>query len=245
MFALAVIVGNKPEPVPNVVRTDARGLDRHCPHGVSHFFQVTSHKGEPLSRSRNLLSKHDCRTSLADKGEPVGPEVPGVLEPFALARGAERLAGAASGPDRPVVGPIGHAQGCAPSSETREKMTLGEAVEVACPHVDDASVIHDTLRYETLGHEVPQPLRAIRIVLVVVCRHAPEGDTLIANVSIVLGKYPARQHAQVVPGLARAQQRRQRGEESGQGGDEESDVGDRHGMTVISTAGKLVMRAFT
>jgi hypothetical protein len=89
----ARIVAHKPESVPQVVRTRARGLDRHCPHGVFHGFQITSHKAEPFSRARNLLSKDDCRASLADEIEPDGPEVPFVGETFALARRRERLAG--------------------------------------------------------------------------------------------------------------------------------------------------------
>jgi hypothetical protein len=71
--SLARIVAHKPVPVPKVVRTRARGLDRHDPHGVFQGFQITSHKSEPLRSGRNLFSKDRCRAALLDEPVPSGP----------------------------------------------------------------------------------------------------------------------------------------------------------------------------
>ena len=59
----------------------------------------------------DLLSEDD--RGLAGSDEPVEdrPEVPFVVETFALSRRAERLAGAAPGPDGPCVVPSGPAKG--------------------------------------------------------------------------------------------------------------------------------------
>ena len=70
---IAAAVGHKPVPVSEMVRTRARGFDRHEPHGVFHGFQITSHKSEPVRRVRNLLSKDDCRFKLANEMKERGP----------------------------------------------------------------------------------------------------------------------------------------------------------------------------
>ena len=118
-------VGHKPEPIPLVRRATARGLDRHCPHGVAHGFQITSHSGEPGRSGRNLLAKDCCRASLSDEPSPDRPEIAGVVEPLALARDAERLAGATTCPNKSVIGPSGKAEGETPTANAGEEMGTG------------------------------------------------------------------------------------------------------------------------
>jgi hypothetical protein len=103
--SLALIVAHKPVSVSEMVRTRARGLDRHCPHGVSHFFQITSHKSEPCRRARNLLSKDRWRASLRDEVSEVRPQMPLVSKPALLACAGERLARTASSPNFSMIGP--------------------------------------------------------------------------------------------------------------------------------------------
>lgn len=43
MFAFAVGVGNKPEPLPAVRRSDTRSAQIGGPDGIAHCFQVRTH----------------------------------------------------------------------------------------------------------------------------------------------------------------------------------------------------------
>jgi hypothetical protein len=134
---LLVGVGHEPSSVPLVRRADARGLDRLAPHGVAQGFQITSHSGEPCSRSRNLLSKDDWRASLRDEAPELGPEVTLVVKAALLAGNAERLAGAASGPDGAIVRPSGEPKGVGPAANAGEEMALGELAEVVGSNIDN------------------------------------------------------------------------------------------------------------
>ena len=135
--SLARIVAHKPEAISEVVRTRARGLDRDCPHGVAHGFQITSHKSEPLSSTRNLLSKDLCRASLGDKLSPDRPEMTVVGEAFLLAREREGLAGAGAGPDRAIIGEAGEPESSTPSAESGKEMTLSEPGEFNRSNIDN------------------------------------------------------------------------------------------------------------
>ena len=100
-------VGHPIVTVPDVRGTDARSRKRDLPEGVVQGFQVILYKvgpGQP-SFACNLLAKDDCRPALGDEVEPVRPEVPLVSKPFSSACRVERLAGARTCPDRPVVRP--------------------------------------------------------------------------------------------------------------------------------------------
>jgi len=114
------------EPLSDVRGADARSAEIDRPDGVARTFQVSVYSVEPSEAvaRRNLLSKDDWRAALADETEPGRPEVALVSEPCTLARAAERLAGAASGPDGPVVGPASEAEGVAPHSDAGESMEL-------------------------------------------------------------------------------------------------------------------------
>jgi len=154
-----------------VVRTRARGFHRDCPHGVAQGFQITSHKSEPRSRARNLLSKDLCRASLGDKGSPDGPEVTFVGEASLRAREREGLAGTASCPNRSSIRPAGETEGDAPSADAGKEMALGETVEVAWRDVGDASPVNDPSGDVPFGDEVFEPASSMFVYLVVVGGH--------------------------------------------------------------------------
>ena len=63
---------------------------------------------------------------------------------FALpeARRAERLAGATSGPNRPIWRPVGDGKRERPSADAGEEVALGVVGKVGPPDVSDASFIY-------------------------------------------------------------------------------------------------------
>lgn len=62
-------------PISDVRRTDARRRERDTPEGVTHGFQISVYKVDPVidSLARNLLSKHDWRLALCDEVVEGGP----------------------------------------------------------------------------------------------------------------------------------------------------------------------------
>ena len=89
------VVGHEPQPLPDVRRADARSRQIGGPDGIACRFQVSANSGEPrpASLARNLLSKRDWRSALADEAVPLGPEMPSVICAPSQSGNAERLAG--------------------------------------------------------------------------------------------------------------------------------------------------------
>jgi hypothetical protein len=98
-------VGHPIEPVSDVRSTDARRRERDRPDPVSQAFQVILYKVDPriCVLARNLLSKDNWRTALADEMVECRPEVPLVSKPSAFACRAERLARTGTSPNRSIV----------------------------------------------------------------------------------------------------------------------------------------------
>jgi len=84
-----------------------------------------------------LLSEDGGGAASSDEPEPVGPQVPFVIESFLFPGCAERLAGTASGPHRSIIGPSGLTQGKAPKATPGKKMALGESCKVAGSKIDN------------------------------------------------------------------------------------------------------------
>lgn len=107
-------------------RADARSAKIDRPAGVTRSFQVSLYKVEPSEAvlARNLLAKDDVRAALSDEMVEGWPKVPLVSKPAAFACRAERLAWAASGPDRPAVFPTSHSESVGPGTDAREEVTL-------------------------------------------------------------------------------------------------------------------------
>lgn len=92
----------------------------------------------------------------------------GVGGSFLLARDAEGLAGTAPRPDRTVDRPPRDFEGFAPSANPGEEMTLRVSIEVFRLYVDDRAGVNISRRNQFIGYEVSQPLRYVRVELVVV-----------------------------------------------------------------------------
>jgi hypothetical protein len=106
-----------------------------------------------------------------DKSVLVRPEVTLVVEATALSRGAERLAGARSSPDRSIIRPSRKAECTAPSTDTSEEVALDVADKIVGPDVDNASFVDVSGRDVSGGDEVSEPCGGIRIDLVVIGGH--------------------------------------------------------------------------
>jgi hypothetical protein len=116
----------------------------------------------------NLFTKHSVRAALADEIEEGGPEVALVCLSFAFARKAERLAGAAAGPDGPVGWPSGESQGKRPSANSGEKVALGVSKEVGWFNICNRALINITRRNQSISNQLPEPRCHVRVKFIVV-----------------------------------------------------------------------------
>jgi hypothetical protein len=122
-----------------VRRSDARSAQIDRPAGVTRTIQVRLNKVEPSEsvNGRNLLAKANERSSCFDETKELWPKMPFVVERFAFAGRAERLARAGAGPDFPVVWPPGEAQGVRPDPDAGEEMALGVSSQVVGLNIDN------------------------------------------------------------------------------------------------------------
>jgi hypothetical protein len=109
------------------------------PAGVVNSFHVCENSVDPTgaSRCRNLLTKDDPRSALADELEPRRPKVARIGFAVTFPRSRERLTGTATRPDGSVVRPSGEPQRVRPSADPGEEMTLLEASQVGRSNIDD------------------------------------------------------------------------------------------------------------
>jgi len=192
---LAVGVGHPEESVSDVRRTDARRRKRDGPEGVTHGFHVSVYKVDPRldSLARNLFSKDDWRFALLDEPGKSWPKVPWVLKPSSSACRAERLARTGTGPNRSIICPAGTPKGERPNSDPGKEVALREAAQVAWVDIFDTPFIHDARRDMAGLDEVSQPLRGVRVELVVVSGHgyaSPAGVIVEFGVLRVTGMEP-------------------------------------------------------
>jgi hypothetical protein len=133
------VAGDPVEALANVRGADreSRNIDR--PPGVTSSFQISSNSIEPPvpSLSRNLLSHDDRGSAGSNEAVKVGPEVPWIVCTGSFARDGERLAGAASSPNRSVVRPPGKAESVGPAPDPGEEVALGEASKVHRLNIDN------------------------------------------------------------------------------------------------------------
>lgn len=93
--------------------------------------------------------------------------MPLVIEPCSATCRAERLARAATSPDRPVVGPSGAAQGMRPDADSGEEMALDIAEQFLGFDVGDRALVDYAGRDGAGRDQVAQPRRGYRVDLVV------------------------------------------------------------------------------
>jgi hypothetical protein len=106
---------------------------------VSLRLQVIEYSIEPshANRSRNLFAKDRCRSANSDKFKPDRPEIPVIIPAFALAGGAEWLAGTASAPNRFPCGPSCEVECEFPSGDSGEEVATSESREVFGSNIVD------------------------------------------------------------------------------------------------------------
>src|SRR5271157_4077519 len=97
--------------------------------------------------------------------------MPLVRHAIALACDAERLAGARTCPNWTRVIPPSEAQGAGPSSDTGKEMTLRVVFDIFGPDIFDRSFIYISWRNMSCGNQIAQPLRRVRIDLVIIRSH--------------------------------------------------------------------------
>jgi hypothetical protein len=154
-------------------RTDARRRERHTPEGVTQGFQVSVYKVDPRldSLACNLFSKDDWRPALGNEVVEGWPKVPLVSKPSARACRAERLAGATSCPDRPIIRPSGATQSQRPDANSSEEVALCISHKLIWLDVLNAALINysggDMARFD----QVAQPVGGVWVNLVVIGRH--------------------------------------------------------------------------
>jgi len=173
----AIGVGHPEQPLPDVRRADARSAQIGGPDLIAHRFQVSAYSGEPSTsiRARNLLSKQNWRSALADESEPLWPKMPRVICSAPLPRRREGLAGTGAGPDLEIVGPSCEPQRERPSSNAREEMR--GLRNVISPYLHDAPLVYMPRRKVPGLDEAAEPASGERVVFVVPCAHSPFGLT--------------------------------------------------------------------
>jgi hypothetical protein len=166
-------LGDKPKPLPDVRRADARSAQIGSPAGISQIFQVKTYSGEPFApiRARNLLAKHRCRSALGDESMKSGPKVAlvGVALSFASAR--KRLTGTGASPDSGGVFKPGPAQGERPAADPGEEVALVVFFKVIRFDLRYASFVHVARRQLSSRDQLAQPCASLRVVVVVVVHH--------------------------------------------------------------------------
>ena len=166
-------MGHPIKTLPLVRGSEARSAEIDRPAGVSRVIQVRLNNVEPSERVIvcNLFAKEDVRATLLDELGPDRPEMALVGEALAEPRDAERLTRAAPRPDLAIVGPACGAKGVGPDADTGEEVTLVILSEVRGFDFDDAAFIHVSFCDVSGLDEIPQPLRRVRLDLVVVGAH--------------------------------------------------------------------------
>jgi hypothetical protein len=171
--SLAVGVRHEEVARSDMRRARASSTQIRSPERIRRRFQFKVNSGEPFKskRSCNLLAKENWRLSLLDEPKPRGPKVALVADTFLLSCDGKRLAGAASSPNRSVVGPSSEPECVGPSADAGEEVAVGVTAQIVGAYIDDASLVNVTWRDMSGSNEVSEPLGGIGIVLVVVGAH--------------------------------------------------------------------------
>jgi len=151
-----------------VRRAAARSTEIGRPHGVVRIFQVIVNKVEPEQSilARNLFAKNNVRSALSDEMVPGWPQVPLVSKPAAFACRAERLAWARAGPALTLE--TGEFERIGPHADAGEEVTSSIADKVIRFHILYAAFVDIARGDNPTRDQVSQPLRGVRIELVVV-----------------------------------------------------------------------------
>src|ERR1700751_2330287 len=129
--------------------TDARSTEIDRSPGVTLSFQVSENNVEPAEASltRNLLSNDDWRAALADKPEPLGPEMPLVGNADTTAGLRKRLARTGAGPQGCGVGPPCRTGSRAPDRDSSEEVGLRGMSNVLRAQLSDRAGVNTAVRH--------------------------------------------------------------------------------------------------
>jgi hypothetical protein len=168
-----LVVGRPIESFPLVRGTETTSRGNCRPDGVSATFQVCRYKVEPSFAwlTRNLFAKDVVRSALLNEPEPGGPEVPLVSKPRSFACRAERLARTTSSPDGTVIGPTRVSERQAPDTYSREEVTLCVSFQLRWSDILNAPLIDVTRCDMSCSNKIAEPLRSVKVNLVVVRDH--------------------------------------------------------------------------
>jgi hypothetical protein len=134
------------------------------------------------SRARNLLSKHDWRTALADEPKPRRPEMTGIVEAATLPRGTEGLAGTRPCPNSPIC-PAGEIKSVIPPADAGEEVAAVVTGEVSGLHVSNVALVNEPRGDEADRHESSKPVGRKGIKFIVVGIHSgPNLRRIVASV---------------------------------------------------------------
>jgi len=166
-------LGHEVKPLPDIRPADTARSKYDLPNGVRLRFQVSLNKVEPAVSNAviSLFSKDCCRAALSDEFLPIRPEVARVIKPLAFARCRETGAGAASGPDEPVVWPAGVPEGERPESAAGEEVALGVSQKLVWFDIFDAPLVDHPIRNSPGLDRFADDLGFERVGLVVPGRH--------------------------------------------------------------------------
>ena len=131
----------------------------------------------------DLLAEDDFRLALGNEPSHLGPKMASVSCAPAPPGDAERLAGAASGPDWFVVGPSCHSESEAPATDPGEQMHLLVSPQVVSFDILNAPLVYVARGDMPRGDQVAKPLRGIRIELVVVRAHVAASPRILPSVT--------------------------------------------------------------
>ena len=131
----------------------------------------------------DLLPEDDGWLALADEPKPLGPEMARIIAGLAFARGAEGLAGTASGPNH-SVSPPGELEGVGPSADPGEEVALLVAFEVIGCHLLNGAFVHVARREMPSGDQVAEPRRNEGLGIVVI-RWDRQGSPSVARAASI------------------------------------------------------------
>lgn len=172
-LARGVAHGDPIKSRADVRRIDGASRNINRSAGVVFSFQVSGNSVEPTvaSRSCNLLAHNDRGPTGADESKEVGPKVPWIVLAKSFTGDGERLARAASRPQRRVVWPSGHSRGDGPETAAGEEVTLRKTRKVFWIDVNDGPPVDDAVSDNVILDETFEDMSGDRIVFVVVDRH--------------------------------------------------------------------------
>jgi hypothetical protein len=151
---------------------DGASWNNKRPAGVARGFQVKEHSIEcQVDDASNVFADEYSGSFLLNKARQDRPEVAVVFLRKLAACDGERLAREATGPQLCVVGDSSETGGKSKAADAGEEMALAVSSQASRGNVFNATVINISGRDVPGSNKISQPMDAVRIDLVIICRH--------------------------------------------------------------------------